>query len=350
MNDNPVGTHSDPPIPVTCDHQSTLWGIQPADKKQGTVTGVHPVIISASRATDIPAFYMDWFLHRYREGYSIWKNPYRQDRRVKVWFDKTRAVVFWTKDPGSLLPHLNTLDSLSLHYYVQVTLNDYEECGYELRVPPLEQRIRDFQELSRRLGKHRVVWRFDPFLLSDIMMLEKLFLRIEDLFSHLGPFCERMIFSFVDISGYRGVTRNMARYGLSDVREFSYDEKILTARLLEQSSKRYGTCIMACCQELDLSPYGIVPGRCIDDRLFRRIASGDDGFIRWLDQDARKDKGQRPFCTCIVAKDIGEYSTCIHQCRYCYANRSDEVVSARNHLHIRALSQGIYPESIVPDR
>jgi hypothetical protein len=330
------------------DRQSTIWGTNPADQKERVITDLHPVIISASRATDIPAFYLDWFLHRFQEGYVIWKNPYRQDRWQKVWFDKTRGLVFWTKDPGSLLGSLDAVNALLLHYYVQVTLNNYHGTGYELQVPPLEKRISDFQELSRCLGRHRVIWRFDPFLLSDLITLEELFIRIEALFRCLGPFCERMVFSFIDLR-YRGVVRNLIRYGLSDIREFSHEEKIVMARFLESCSRRYGMEIMACSQELDLGSYGISQGRCIDERLFRRIAGGDTGFIRWIDHDAGKDKGQRPFCTCVVSKDIGEYSTCIHRCRYCYANRSDEVVSARYHLHNRARSLGINPESIVPD-
>ncbi|MDD1729956.1 MAG: DUF1848 domain-containing protein [Methanospirillum sp.] len=331
------------------DQQVTLGG-KPTEPTGGVViTDIHPVIISVSRATDIPAFYMDWFLHRYHEGYVIWKNPYRQNRRQRVLFDKTRAAVFWTKDPGSLLASVDAIDALSLHYYVQVTLNDYEGLGYELRVPPLEKRIHDFQDLSRRLGKERVIWRFDPLLLSDTLTIESLFVRIEELFARLGPYCERMVFSYVDIAGYRGVTRNMARYGLTAVREFTGEEKLTLARVLEQCAKPYRIQVMACCQELDLLSYGIIQGRCIDDRLFRRIASGDPDFISWLDRSARKDAGQREHCTCIVAKDVGEYSTCLHQCRYCYANRSDEVVASRYLLHQKARSQGLVPESIVPE-
>ena len=112
----------------------------------------------------------------------------------------------------------------------------------------------------------------------------------------------------------------------TDIREFQPEEKLKIAGVLEQCAKKYGVLIMACCQELDLSVYGIVPGRCVDDRIFRRIALHDPEFISWLDRDARKDTGQRAHCTCIVSKDVGEYSTCLHQCRYCYANRSDEVV------------------------
>jgi hypothetical protein len=269
--------------------------------------------------------------------------------RQRVCFDKTRGLVFWTKDPGSLLDKLDEIDQLGLHYYVQVTLNDYEGCGYELNVPLLEKRIYDFQELSRRLGKHRVIWRFDPLLLSGLINLSALHQRIGSLFTHLGPYCERMVFSFIDIQGYRGVMRNMKTYGLTDIREFTRAEKLETAAFLQSCAATHGTLIMACCQELDLSSYGIVPGRCIDDRLFRRIAVDDAEFLSWLDRGAVKDKGQRPHCTCIVAKDIGEYSTCLHQCRYCYANRSDEVVISRHHLHMRARSQGLVPESIVPE-
>lgn len=331
------------------DRQVTLGGIPAESFPEFVVTDLHPVIISVSRATDIPAFYLDWFLRRYREGFIIWKNPYRRNRRQRVIFDKTRAAVFWTKDPGSLLARIEEIDALSLHYYVQVTLNDYEGLGYELKVPPLEKRIHDFQELSRRLGKERVVWRFDPLLLSNNLSLDDISRRIGELFHRLGPYCERMVFSYIDIGGYRGVTRNLKNYGLTDVREFTYDEKILVARVLRQCSESYGTLIMACCQELDLSSLGIVPGRCVDDRLFRRIATGDQEFMGWLDREAHKDTGQRAHCTCVISKDVGEYSTCLHQCRYCYANRSDEMVASRYLLHQRALFQGILPESIVPE-
>ncbi|MFH0968171.1 MAG: DUF1848 domain-containing protein [Methanobacteriota archaeon] len=331
------------------DHQCTLDGAPLIVNPNKVISEVHPVIISVSRATDIPAFYLDWFLRRYAEGYIIWKNPYRHDQRQKVLFDKTRAAVFWTKDPGALLHHLDDIDALLLHYYVQVTLNDYERDGCERCVPPLEKRIRDFQELSRRLGRERVIWRFDPLLLSDMVPLEELFRRIESLFSLLSPYCERMVFSFIDIAGYRGVIRNLRHYGLNQVREFTHEEKIATARFLQQCSITYGPLVMACSQELNLTEFGIVPGRCVDDRLFRRIASHDAEFIGWLDHRAKKDKGQRAHCTCIVAKDVGEYSTCMHQCRYCYANRLDEFVSARHHLHKQSISQGILPESIVPD-
>ncbi len=331
------------------DRQVTLEGI-PAGSSPGVViTEIHPVIISVSRATDIPAFYMDWFLQRFREGYIIWKNPYRQSRRQKVFFDKTRAAVFWTKDPGAILARTADIDSLGIHWYAQVTLNDYEGLGYELRVPLLDKRIHDFQELSRKLGKERVVWRFDPLLLSDTLTLTSLSERIENLFTQIGPCCERMVFSYVDIAGYRGVTRNMKQYGLTTVREFSQEEKLHVARVLQRCAKQHGVLVMACCQALDLGEFGIVPGRCIDDRLFRRIAEDDHEFISWLDRDARKDTGQRAHCTCVVSKDVGEYSTCLHQCRYCYANRSDEVVARRYLLHRQAMSRGIIPESIVPE-
>jgi len=327
----------------------TLGGTPVQSPSGVVVTDIHPVIISVSRATDIPAFYMDWFLHRFHEGSILWKNPYRQNRKQRVFFDKTRAAVFWTKDPGALLEQVDDIDTLGLHWYVQITLNDYESLGYELRVPALENRIHSFQELSRRLGKERVVWRFDPLLLSNTLPLNALSDRIEKLFALLGPYCDRMVFSYIDITGYRGVTRNMKQYGLTAVREFSPEEKLQIAGVLQHCGEKYRTLVMACCQDLDLSGYGIVPGRCVDDRLFRKIAVGDPEFIGWLDHGARKDTGQRSHCTCIISKDVGEYSTCLHQCRYCYANRSDEIVQSRYLLHQHARNRGIMPESIVPE-
>ncbi|HWQ65932.1 MAG TPA: DUF1848 domain-containing protein [Methanospirillum sp.] len=318
-------------------------------KTDPRIREVHPVIISVSRATDIPAFYMDWFLERFDSGSLIWKNPYRRDNNIEVFFDQTKGAVFWTKDPAAFLRRIDDINRTGLYFYLQVTLNNYEGCGYELHVPPLSERIQAFQDISRLIGRDRIMWRFDPLLLSDLIPLPELFTRIDRLFFYLAPFTRRMIFSFIDISGYRGVTRNMTRYGLDAVREFTDEEKIHTARFLQECSSRYGLLVMACCQTLDLSGYGIVPGRCVDDRVFRQIATGDTEFISWLDHDAVKDKGQRPRCTCIWSKDIGEYSTCMHLCRYCYANRGDEIVAARYHLHQRARGNGLPLLSIVPD-
>ena len=99
-----------------------------------------PLIISASRATDIPAFYADWFFRRLDEGYIRWRNPFSgQDSYVS--FKNSRFIVFWSKNPKLLLPYLSVLKERGIGCYIQFTLNDYEAEGLEPNIPPLEQRI-----------------------------------------------------------------------------------------------------------------------------------------------------------------------------------------------------------------
>ncbi len=124
------------------------------------------MILSASRATDLPAFYADWFMNRLRAGFFLWTNPFRPTQVQRVLTEKVRAVVFWSKHPAGLMRHLDELDRTGWAYYVQYTLNDYEAERFEPRLPPLGERIALFRRLAERLGPERVVWRMDPLLLG----------------------------------------------------------------------------------------------------------------------------------------------------------------------------------------
>lgn len=132
-----------------------------------------PVIVSASRSTDIPAFYTDWFFHRLKTGYSVWTNPFNGVKSY-VSYAKTRFIVFWSKNPLPLLPYLDTLREKNIGCYIQYTLNNYEAEGLEPGVPPLERRIDTFLKLSAHLGKQAVIWRFDPLVLTDSVSVELL--------------------------------------------------------------------------------------------------------------------------------------------------------------------------------
>ena len=133
------------------------------DGKQVEATA--PVIISASRSTDIPAFYAKWFFNRLAKGYCVWYNPFNQ-QPMYVSFKKCKVVVFWTKNPAPIIPYLPELDKRGIHYYFQVTLNDYEQEGFEPNVPSVKSRIATFRLLSELIGKERVIWRFDPLIVT----------------------------------------------------------------------------------------------------------------------------------------------------------------------------------------
>ncbi|MDR1271298.1 MAG: DUF1848 domain-containing protein [Planctomycetaceae bacterium] len=294
----------------------------PIQTPYGVYEGVAPVIVSASRATDIPAFHLDWLFRRLREGYCVWRNPFNQKQQY-VSFSNLRAVVFWTKNPEPFLLRVDEWEQRELTYYFQFTLNNYEAEKFEPNLPPLEQRIKTFQKLSRRIGKERIVWRFDPILFADGLSVADIFERIRFIGDRLAGYTEKLVFSFADIAIYPKIYNRLGRIPLHP-REPVVSEMSRIAEWLAGQGEHWNMKLATCCEPIDLTPYGITPNRCVDPELLQRLAPNDQLLKTFLAQTA-KDKGQRKHCGCIVSKDIGQYNTCPHDCVYCYANSSRQV-------------------------
>lgn len=321
-----------------------------------------PYIISASRSTDIPAFYSDWFFHRLRIGYSTWTNPFN---RVKSYisYANTRFIVFWSKNPRPLLPYLNELEDKGINCYIQFTLNDYEIEGLEKNVPPLEERIETFHMLKERLGYNAVIWRFDPMILTQTIGIDELLRKLENIGNQLIGFSEKLVFSFADILEYKKVKNNLEKNKIP-YRLWDNSQMESFAQGLNHLNKSWGFKLATCGENIDLKKYGIEHNRCIDGDLIVQRAYKDKLLMDFMGVKIQnptpslfgdiniperaiilpngqffssvhiKDKGQRRLCGCMAAKDIGEYNTCPHQCEYCYANTSKEVAieNYKNHL------------------
>ncbi len=309
-----------------------------------TMRAQAPVIVSASRATDIPAFYADWFFDRLEKGYSVWTNPFNGAKSY-VSYARTRLVVFWSKNPRPLLPHLEKLREKGIRCYLHYTLNDYEAEGLERGIPPLDERIDTFLRFSELLGKELVIWRFDPLIRTDRIGVEELLRKAERIGDRLRGHTRKLVFSFADIRTYRSVQGNLLR---NDIRWHEFDERQMldTAAGLAELNKKWGYTLATCGERIDLSQFGVRRNKCIDDELIVRQFADDPLLMDFLgvERDGlfgpetvvrknAKDKGQRPFCGCIASKDIGEYDTCPHQCAYCYANRSDGKAAENYRLH-----------------
>lgn len=290
------------------------------DDSGAEVTAQAPLIISASRATDIPAFYADWFFRRLEKGYVRWRNPFSgQDSYVS--FGNTRFIVFWSKNPAPLLPYLPILKERGIGCYIQYTLNDYEAEGLEPNVPPLSQRIETFRRAVEALGRGAVVWRFDPLILTDKINIDTLLEKIAHIGNALTGYTEKLVFSFADIESYKKVSRNLRQSGIN-YRE--WDEESMresAARLSTLNRNNWNLELATCAERIDLSEYGIGHNRCIDPELINRLAPDDEILQNFL-YNAKTDTGQRKACGCILSKDIGAYNTCPHGCLYCYANTS----------------------------
>lgn len=281
-----------------------------------------PIIISASRSTDIPAFYSDWFFHRLKVGYSAWNNPFNNTRSY-ISYDNTRFVVFWSKNPKPLLNHLDELKERGIGCYIQYTLNDYEKEGLEKGVPPLEERIDTFKQLVDKLGEGSVIWRFDPLLLTNTIGLYELLEKVENVGDKLKGYTEKLVFSFADIAVYKKVANNLTANGVQ-YKEWTEEEMDDFARWLSELNQKWGYVLATCGEKIPLEQYGIQHNKCVDDELIRRLAPNDDKLMAFLGKNSSHDKGQRMFCGCIMSKDIGEYNTCPHLCEYCYANSNKQ--------------------------
>lgn len=279
-----------------------------------------PLIVSASRATDIPAFYSDWFFHRLDMGYVRWRNPFSgQDSYVS--FANTRFIVFWSKNPAPLLSHLSTLKERRIGCYIQYTLNDYESEGLEPNVPPLQQRIETFRRIVDVLDFGAVLWRFDPLILTDRVNIDTLLEKIARIADALAGYTEKLVFSFADIESYKKVSRNLRLSGIN-YREWHEDSmREFASRLSRLNYDKWNFRLATCAERIDLSEYGIEHNRCIDPELISRLAP-DDAVLQNFLYNAGADSGQRKACGCILSKDIGAYNTCPHGCLYCYANTS----------------------------
>lgn len=339
-----------------------LTGERKIGKNLQLVKAVAPVIISASRSTDIPAFYADWFISRLRKGYVKWINPHNQQPQY-ISFIKTRVIVFWSKNPKNIMKYLPEIDSRKINYYFQFTLNDYEDEHLEPNISPLDERISTFIELSNKLGKDRVIWRFDPLILSDNLSIDTLINKIKNVGDRIHNYTQKLVISFVDIKEYKKVENNLKKSGHSDYREFSYNEKREFAKKLSELNLHWKLNIFTCAEEIDLSEFNIEKGCCIDYYLLVKLFGHDkelQSFLvpsqqtQLLNFDPKmtakllKDPGQRKECGCIYSKDIGQYNTCMHLCTYCYANHSPSIVRKNYDNFIRQSESNHYSETILP--
>ena len=209
-----------------------------------------PIIVSASRSTDIPAFYADWFFKRLNVGYSAWTNPFNGVRSF-VSYENTRFIVFWSKNPRPLLDHLDELKSngRNINCYIQYTLNDYEREGLEKGVPPLANRIDTFKRLVDKLGPGHVIWRFDPMILTDCISVDDLLKKVENIGDQLKGYTEKLVFSYADIAAYKKVKANLQNSGVN-YHEWCEEEMIQFASALSNLNKKWNYVIATCGEKM----------------------------------------------------------------------------------------------------
>ena len=321
------------------------------DSKQVEATA--PVIISASRSTDIPAFYAKWFFNRLAKGYCTWYNPFNINQKMYISFERCRVIVFWTKNPAPIIPYLPELDKRGIHYYFQVTLNDYVKEGFEPNVPSVEERVETFKKLSSIIGKEKVIWRFDPLIITPNIGPRELLTRLWHVGNKLKGYTDKLVFSFIDVRAYRKVQNNLVKetmlFTKDDVEnaEANHAQRIEIVEGLKKireawHKEGWDIEMATCAEDIDLEAYGLMKRIFADDKELVYYLH----TLKWPEKDMFgeippipsktknvKDTGQRKICGCMVSKDIGMYNTCRHFCVYCYANTSKELVLKNKDKH-----------------
>lgn len=277
------------------------------------------MIVSVSRRTDIPAFYSDWFFNRIKEGFVYVVNPMnlKQVSKVELSPEKVDCFVFWTKNATPMIDRLDELKEYN--YYFQYTITSY---GKDVEKGILDKKkiIESFKKLSTKIGKEKVILRYDPILLSKKYSIEYHCEKFEKLCSQLNGYTEKCVISFIDL--YKKTERNtkelnLIPMGIDQIQEIS--------QKLSSIAKKYNISIETCSEGYDLTKFGINKGKCIDDKLISKIIG--------YELNVKKDNTQRDVCGCVKSVDIGQYNTCRHHCLYCYANFNYNQVEYNYKLH-----------------
>ena len=277
------------------------------------------MILSVSRRTDIPAFYSEWFFNRLKDGFLYVRNPMNihQVSKVNLSPDVIDCIVFWSKNPQ---PMLNRLDELKDYmYYFQFTINPYDR-GLEAGVPLKEGVINTFKKLTDIIGPKRVIWRYDPIFYTDKLDYNYHIHYFEEIAKRLNGYTNTCVISFVDL--YK---KNQGNLKNTQVRELKDDEMISLATKIFLTGKKYDISIQTCAEEIALETVGIKHGKCIDNFLIEDLLG--------VKMVVSKDPNQRKECGCVQSIDVGEYNTCAHGCKYCYANFKDNIVERNRAIH-----------------
>ena len=277
------------------------------------------MIISASRRTDIPAYYSDWMLNRIKEQYVYVRNPMNihQISKINLEPDVVDCIVFWSKNPKPMLDKLQFLNDYA--YYFQFTLNPYNN-DIEKKLPPKKEIVDTFKKLSNKIGPQRIIWRYDPVLLNTQYTMAYHIDKFNELACQLRDYAEKVTFSFIDF--YKKITENIKSNGIIQI---TSEEKNILAENFSKIASENNFFIDTCAEDIDLSRFNIGHARCIDDKLIAKIIG--------YNLAVEKDKNQRLECGCVGCIDIGEYNSCPNGCVYCYANYSHNIVENNYKKH-----------------
>lgn len=273
------------------------------------------MILFASGRTDIPAFYSNWFINRVEAGFIDVRNPFNQKLVSRIYFSDVDLIMFCSKNP---LPMINKLDILKVPVLFHVTITPYGK-DVEPNIPDKRLIIEGVKKLSLVLGIDNVVVRYDPIFLSDKYNVDYHIKAFDKLCKNLNGYVNKIIVSFMD--EYKNVrsNKNILKY-----RAFTREDYKKIGEAFSKSAMDNGMSVQTCFEDEDLTQYGFVKGECLSHEL-AYILTGK----KFKSSNVRKEKK----CECVQMVDIGDYNSCMHMCKYCYANYDEKAVSSNFERH-----------------
>lgn len=275
------------------------------------------MIIQTGMRTDIPAFYSSWLINRIKEGYVLVRNPYNplQVARYDLSPEVVDLICFCTKNPGPMLSKIDLLKSYGMFWYITITCYDRD---MEPGVPNRSKVISDFKELSAKIGKNSIGWRYDPIIIDDKYTLEYHLKVFEEIASSLCGYTDTCVISFVDI--YSKVKKNAP-----DIRPVSKTNQVVLGKAMIEIAAKYGLTVRPCGEGDFLAEYGADCSGCMTKDIYERVLGAK--------LQIPKSRVLREECACTMGVDIGAYNSCMHLCRYCYANYDNELVRRNFNSH-----------------
>lgn len=274
------------------------------------------MILNVSGRTDIVAFYCDWFMNRYKEGFIDVRNPFNPKMVSRINFTDVDLILFCTKNP---IPILNKLKYIDKPVLFHVTLTPYKK-DIEPNIIPKGKIIEGIKRLSSIIDIDNIYVRYDPIFISDKYTLKYHIKAFDKLCNLLDGYVKHIIISFLD--EYKNVKKNK---DILKYKELTEDDYKVIGKCFSKSAKEHNMTVQTCFEENDLTKYGFIKRDCISHELAFKL-TGKTNFKNWT---ARKEKK----CHCVQMVDIGFYNTCKHFCKYCYANYDELCVNDNFKLH-----------------
>lgn len=271
------------------------------------------MILNVSGRCDIVAFYTDWFMNRYNEGYVDVRNPFYPKQVSRIYFEDVDGIVFCTKNP---IPIVDRLKEINKPILFHVTLTPYKK-DIEPGVVDKEKVIDAIKKISQIIGIENIYVRYDPVLINEKYSLDYHIRAFDRVCERLDGYVKHIIISFVD--DYKNVNNHKNDLKLKNITKEDLKEIGMN---FSNSAKKHSMTVQTCFEEENLVEYGFIKRDCVDANLAFRL-TGKTKFKKW------KARG----CDCIEMVDIGVYNSCSHFCKYCYANYDEKKVIDNKKMH-----------------